>query len=398
MPFSLRALPMTACVCVLVAGAGLPTSVAAKSRDTRQAVAEQQAPARGKVQQGIVVLVNDDPVTAYEIEQRANFLAANAGGTSADMKTKAEARWRQITKDPRTNQRLQKLFREKGVKTREEATVVQREFAKNLQREMFEQLKREARTGRVAHFKKQAQEELIEERLKLQEAKRLGVEFSDAQVDTIMKNLAERNKMTPAQFAEHLKRSGIDPQTMRERFRASYGWRDAIRRRFGAQISVSRRDVDRVIADTASESGDDAMELQLLKITLPMPSHIDQTALAKRFAEAEAMRHKAKNCQAMAGLAKTISDARFEDLKAVKPGSIPEPTRSMLLAAKDGDILPPTTAPSGIEVYAVCGRRVNKGDDKQREKATQELQAREFEMLATRHLRDLKQDAHIEYR
>src|SRR5207244_8920171 len=153
-----------------------------------------------------------------------------------------------------------------------------------------------------------------------------------------------------AQFTQHLKSTGIDVQTMRERFRASYAWRDVIRRRFGPQISITQRDVDRMIADSASETGEDTVELQLQKITLPMPANIDQMALAKRFTEAEAMRRKFTNCQATAGLAKTISDARFEDLKAVKPSSIPEPTRSMLLGAKDGDILPPATAAAGIEV------------------------------------------------
>jgi peptidyl-prolyl cis-trans isomerase SurA len=383
---------------VLAVGVCVPSSLAAQARNARQAAAQQHDPAKGKAQQGIVVLVNDEPVTAYEIEQRANFLAANAGGDSAALKAKAEARWQQITKDPRTNQRLQQLFREKGVKTREEAVAVQQEFAKNLQRDMLEQLKREARAGKMAQFKKQAQEELIEERLKLQEAKRLGVEMTEAQIDDLMKGVAERNNMTPPQFAEHLKRAGFDPQTMRERFRASYAWREAIRRRFGAQIAITGRDVDRVIADTAHESGDDTVELQLHKITLPMPSHIDQTALAKRFAEAEAMRRRFTSCQAMPSLAKAISDAKFEDLKSVKPSSIPEPTRSMLLGAKDGDILPPATAPTGIEVYAICGRRVNKGDDKQRENAMQKLQAEEFRKFDVRHLRDLKQDAHIEYR
>jgi hypothetical protein len=41
---------------------------------------------------------------------------------------------------------------------------------------------------------------------------------------------------------------------------------------------------------------------------------------------------------------------------------------------------------------------VNKGDDKQRENAMQKLQAQAFEQFDARHLRDLKQDAHIEYR
>ncbi len=392
--------------CALAAVAVFPCTVAAQAPAARQVASQQQAPAKAeksappaaKGGQAIVVLVNDEPVTAYEIEQRANFLSANSSEGGGDLKAKAEARWQQITKDPRTNERLQQLLREKGVTTREQAVAIQQEFAKGLQRDMIEQLKREARAGRIPQFKKEATEELIEERLKLQEAKRLGVEVTEAEVDRIMAGLAQRNNMNEAQFVQHLKSVGIDAQTMRERFKASYAWRDVIRRRYGPQISITQRDVDRMIADSASETGEDTVELQLQKITLPMPSNIDQTALAKRFAEAESLRRKFTNCQATASLAKTMSDARFEDLKAVKPSSIPEPMRSMLLGAKDGDILPPATVASGIEVYAVCGRRAIKGDDKQREKALEELQAREFEIVAKRHLRDLRQDASIERR
>ena len=52
----------------------------------------------------------------------------------------------------------------------------------------------------------------------------------------------------------------------------------------------------------------------------------------------------------------------------------------------------------GIEVYAVCARRPIKVDEKEREKAEGELAQKEFEIVAKRYLRDLRQDAHIEYR
>jgi peptidyl-prolyl cis-trans isomerase SurA len=85
-------------------------------------------------------------------------------------------------------------------------------------------------------------------------------------------------------------------------------------------------------------------------------------------------------------------------MKFIKPSSIAEPTQSLLLSARDGDMLPPVTGAHGIEVYAVCGRRPIKADEKAREKAQEELAQKEFEIVAKRHLRDLRQDAHIEYR
>ena len=41
-----------------------------------------------------------------------------------------------------------------------------------------------------------------------------------------MQGLAERNKMTHEQFAQHLKGMGVDISTMPERIRAQRAWRD----------------------------------------------------------------------------------------------------------------------------------------------------------------------------
>jgi len=266
-----------------------------------------------------------------------------------------------------------------------------------LQHDMLDQLQRENRAAMMPKLRKEAQEELIDERLKLQEAKRGGIEITDTDVRRMMKSLADRNKMTEEQFAQHLKGMGVDIATMNERTRAQAAWREVVRRKFSAQIAITNRDVDRMISATASETGADTVELQVQKITLPTHGKTDQVALAKRYAEADGLRQRIGGCNAMGGLAKEVN-ARFEDLKYIKPSAISEPTRSMLLNARDGDVLPPTTAAAGIEIYAVCGRRSIKADEKEREKAQEELAQKEFEIMAKRQLRDLRQDAHIEYR
>ncbi len=348
-------------------------------------------------EQGIVALVNDEPVTAYAVEQRARFIAMSAGPDS-DLRAKAEARWGQIMKDPNTNVRFQQFVREKAPKSREEVAGLQKEFIQDLQRNMLEQLRNESRAANVAKYRKQAEEELIDERLKIQAAKKLGIEVSEAEVSAIIKSLADRNKMTNEQFAQHLKGMGVDISTLSERFRAQKAWRDLISRRYAAQVSVTQRDVDRMISSAAMETGDDTTELQLQKITLALPSKIDQAALIKRYSEAEALRRRYRSCATMAELAKGASEARFTDMKFVKPAAIPEPTRTMLLGAKDGDMLPPATTASGVEMYAVCGRRAVAGNEAARTKALQELQSKELEVLARRHMRNLRQEADIEHR
>jgi peptidyl-prolyl cis-trans isomerase SurA len=46
----------------------------------------------------------------------------------------------------------------------------------------------------------------------------------------------------------------------------------------------------------------------------------------------------------------------------------------------------------------VCGRQVVKADEQKRTAAQEELRQKEFELLAKRHLQNLRQDALIEYR
>ena len=369
----------------------------------RQAAA-QPAPAKAekqiqptKAEQTIAVLVNDEPVTGYEIQQRAKFIALNA-----DVREQVKENFKRMVQAESTNKQvraiLEEVIRTNPGKSREQVGAIfeqrKTQFALSLQKQAMDS----ARAGLIPKFKKEAQEELIEERLKLQEAKRIGIDITDDDVKRMMKSLAERNKMTEEQFAQHLKGLGVDVVTLQEKTRSQAAWREVIRRRFTAQISITNRDIDRMLSASANETGEDTVELQVQKITLPMPAKMEQSAMAKRYAEADGLRQRFDGCKTMAGLAKDADNARFEDMKFIKPSSIPEPTRSMLLSARDGDVLPPATAAAGIEVYAVCGRRPLKADEKVREKAQEELTQKEFEIVAKRHLRDLRQDAHIEFR
>ena len=380
---------------LLTAFGGAQAAAAEAAKAQTAAVEKQAAAAAAKGNgQSIVALVNDEPVTAYEIEQRARFMSL-----SSNIGDKVKENFKRLAELDSTNQQLRRIMQEvmegNPGKSPDQLRALfeerKKQFSMNLERQAIEG----ARSGLIPQMRKGAQEELIEERLKLQEAKKNGIEVTDDEVGRVFKGLAESNKMTEDQFVQHLKGLGVDANTLKERFRAMLGWRELIRRRFSALVSVNQRDIDRAVS---SEGGEETVELHLQKITLSLPTSSDQAHMAKRFAEAETLRRKFGGCKSMAGLAKDAAGAKYQDMSFVKPSSISEPTRSLLLSAKDGDILPPSAMPGAIDLLAVCARRAVKADEKQREKVQEDLRAKEFEMLAKRHLRDIRQDAHIEYR
>lgn len=382
---------------VLALGIGGATPIQAQAPGAQTANAEGvkigRAP-RPKNGQGIAVLVNDEPITGYEIEQRAAFLALQGGPNPSSMKAKAEARWKSIVKDPNTNKRFQAFLRKNNVQTQEEARALQEKFVKQLQQNMMAQIRREARSAALAGARDKAQEELIEEKLKLQEAKKQNVVAEESEVDRIVGGIAERNNMTLEQFGEHMKKMGVDINTMKARFRAEISWREVIRRRFGHMVAITDRDVDRLVANAST--GDADMELQVRRITLPFTSAVDQSVIARRIAEADALATRFTNCDSMPALAATATGAKYEDLGSRKSSTIPEPTRTLLMNATEGDLLPSSVGESGIELWALCGRKA--ADAATRETAQNELRQREFNVLAQRHLKDLQQDAAIEIR
>ena len=241
--------------------------------------------------------------------------------------------------------------------------------------------------------RKNALDELIDERLKLQEAKRVDVVATKEDVDRVLKGMAERNKMTLDEFSQYVTKMGADFNAMRERIKASLSWADVIRRRFGHQITVATRDVDRLVATIA---GQDDVDLRVSRILLAAPA--DQKGVARRLSDAEHLRVGFRGCATMAALANGAQGARYDDLGERKPTTIPEPTRSLLLNARDDEMLPPTIGEGGVELWAVCGRKTVKADDAKRETAENDLRQKEFEILSKKALKDLHQDAHIEMR
>src|SRR5262245_35609794 len=261
-----RSLFPRAMLASLLALAGVPAAAGAQSSKAQTAAVEKQGSAGTSKAggQSIVALVNDEPVTAYEIEQRARFLSL-----SSNIGDKVKENFKRLAQQESTNQQLRAMMQEvldnnKG-KTPDQLKALfeekKKQFGMNLERQAIES----ARSGVVPQLRKGAQEELIEERLKLQEAKKNGIEISDEEVRRVFKGLADNNKMTEEQFVQHLKGLGVDANTLKERFRAMLGWREVVRRRFSALVSVTQREIDRAVSASGSDGGEDGVELSVQK-------------------------------------------------------------------------------------------------------------------------------------
>jgi peptidyl-prolyl cis-trans isomerase SurA len=372
-------------VLIAVAALGMPASLALAQQTAKAA---PDSASSSSTSQSIVVLVNDEPITGYEIDQRMRLAFLGASELQKRLQAKL--------KSPKINDQF-KAFAIKRLKANPPKTEdEQQSRIKELQQQFVLSLRKEVEADFRPVARKKATDELIEERLKLQEAKRLSAVASNEDVDRVISGMAERNKMTPKEFAEHVAKMGANIAAMRERIKASLSWSDVVRRRFGHQIAtIGGRDIDRLAAEL---TGEDEVELHIHRILLPLPAKSDQSQMAQRLSDAERLRAQFGDCQQTRRLASAVAGARFDDLGERKPGTIPEPTRSLLMNASDNQMIPATVGDGGVELWAVCGRKTIKAEEQKRKTAESDLRQKEFEILSQKHLKDLRQDAHIEYR
>ncbi|RMD61669.1 MAG: peptidyl-prolyl cis-trans isomerase, partial [Alphaproteobacteria bacterium] len=85
---------------------------------------------------------------------------------------------------------------------------------------------------------------LIDERLQAQEAKRLNIEVSEAQIDKAIARIAGQNNMTPDEFLDNLRRNGVYPEALRDQIRAQITWQMLIARRLRPNVQISDDEVE----------------------------------------------------------------------------------------------------------------------------------------------------------
>ncbi len=117
-------------------------------------------------------------------------------------------------------------------------------------------------------LQKQALKDLVEERLKLQEAERLEFEIDPAEVDEELSRIAATSKLTKDDLVEELESQGIAIETVRDQIKARLTWQRIVSGRFGNRVRITEQQVDNVYGRLLSDSRQE--QYLVSEICLPM--------------------------------------------------------------------------------------------------------------------------------
>jgi len=85
---------------------------------------------------------------------------------------------------------------------------------------------------------------MIDEQLQLQEAKRLNIRVSDEDVDKMLAGLNAQNKLPPGSLENVLQRARVDVNVLRAKLRADESWNRVLRNRLSQQVYISDEEVE----------------------------------------------------------------------------------------------------------------------------------------------------------
>lgn len=192
-------------------------------------------------------------------------------------------------------------------------------------------------------------DQLVDDRLRLQEAARLGIEVTDAQVEEGMAEFAGRANLDADQFLAILGQAGVAEDTFRDFVRAGVGWREAVRARFGPQAAVTDAEIDRAIAEGEVEGS--GVRFLVSEIIIPAPTPEARAAALARARQIGAVGTRDAFERAARAYSAAGSAAAGGALNWLPAEALPDEVRAALSRTEPGGITEPIPVPGAVAVF-----------------------------------------------
>jgi len=252
--------------------------------------------------------------------------------------------------------------------------------------------------GQPSGSRQQILEELVEEQLQRQEAKRLRIPVTSKEIDLTIERMVEQRRSTTEVFNKRLKKSGVQPSSMRQRVKALLAWRRILSRKYGKLVDLDEQDIDRAHQRALKNRRPAQRFYMLQQINLPFEGNVNASIVQGRQIEAQRIISNFKGCSSTRRISRGIYNVQIKNVGPIPVKQIQGKLRKLLRKSGPGKLLPPNMTRRGIELLAYCSTKVVKAPEITREQVRASLASQQFGIISKRHLRDLKRDAIIDYR
>lgn len=198
---------------------------------------------------------------------------------------------------------------------------------------------------------------LIDERIQLQEAKRLNITVNEADIAQALQQVERQNKMPAGGLDAYLKQNSLRRETLEAQIRAAISWQRVVTRRFRPSLQVGEDEIEDTLQRLRSSQG--VPESLAAEIFLPVDSP-EQDDEVQQSAKGllEQIRGGAPFSAVARQFSQSASAAAGGDIGWVQPGQFGDEIDNVLGRMSPGQVAGPVRAIGGYYILMVRDRRV----------------------------------------
>ncbi len=202
----------------------------------------------------------------------------------------------------------------------------------------------------------QALRDLIEEKLKLLEAKKYELEISDADVQQQLQQIAAGSGLTVDQLTQVLREEGVAIETMKEQIKASIAWPEIVSGRFRSRIKVSEDEVEQTLERMREDASNEQYLVSEICIPVPDPSQAQQYYQGS-MQLIEQMRRGVPFAIVAQQFSACSTAAAGGDLGWIRAGELPNELDQAVKALPPGSVSNPIPSDGAFMIVAVRDKR-----------------------------------------
>ncbi|MHA7886783.1 peptidylprolyl isomerase [Roseicyclus sp.] len=201
----------------------------------------------------------------------------------------------------------------------------------------------------------EALEQLVNERLQVQEAGRMGVVATPEAIEAGVAEFAARADLGPQEFLTNIAGEGVAPETFRDFVANGISWRNVVQSRFGGRVraGLTEADIDEALTFAPQL---DASQILLAEIVVPLTPDNQETL---RDDLARLMSDLNFDIDTFSEAARRFSAAPTRDqggLTGWRPlNAVPAPLREDMILLRTGETYGPVSLGPAIAVFQMRG-------------------------------------------
>jgi peptidyl-prolyl cis-trans isomerase SurA len=208
----------------------------------------------------------------------------------------------------------------------------------------------------IARLKTQIANQLIDERLRLQEAQRRKIVVPDKQIAGAVQAIEQRNGMAEGVLRQKLAALGVSPRTLIDQIRVQLAWTQVLREFLADKLNISDADVDEQMRLHERQLGKPEYRVGEIFIPVDDPANI---ADAQRFAETVIgeLRGGAAFAAVAAQFSQTQTALEGGELGWVQPNQLDPQVARLVVEMPVGAVSNAVKVPGGFDIVTLQGKR-----------------------------------------